>query len=295
MRSNVQAFSIIVALGLSLIFAIIWLFVMEYIVPFSRSTANIEQATIAQYKAFSGVEQSLRLISQQPPWFSQSWSIVSDWTIRRVDFNIVWEWNIIPRAGTWNGTHPNWNRISQTDPIQLLVWNGRINNPPFNLRLRIPNFWGTGWLQPTATPLVLWQISSENQTLSASTQNPNPWIIFTNNVSTAANGGNINLWTRRWVQISDNSIRTFAQFYNDYCVSNECILRVSIINTLLRWASSNQIPFIEYQVLPSWGNQIPFQITDIESSGISFWFSRSYNVRVPQATTSAAFDFTVFQ
>lgn len=294
MRSNREGFSIILALGLSLIFAIVWLFVMEYIIPFSRSTANIEQATIAQYKAFSGIEQSLRLISQQDPWYSADGFISSDWTVRRVDYIITWEWNRIPRQWTWNWTHPDWNRISQTEPVQLLIWNERIQNWTFRLRFRIPDFWGTWGLQPSNLPLVLWQISSESETLSA--RNESSWIIMTNNINTTVDGANINLWGRWGVQISNNQNMNFWQFYNANCQgTNECVLRVSIINPLLQGASSTQIPFIEYQVRPWGGDTIPYQITDIESNGISFWFSRVYNVRVPQATTSAAFDFTVFQ
>lgn len=288
MYKNTWGFSIVIALGLSLIFSIIWLFLMEYIIPFSRTTANIEQATIAQYKAFSWVEQSLRLISQQEPWYSSTWSVLSSWPVRRVDYSIAWDWDIIPQAGTWNWISSDWNRISQIEPIQLLIWDWRISNP-FELQLRVPDFWGSGNLEPISAPLLLWQVSFENETLSAS------WgLIRTNDIATSDSGSTINLWTQSWFVISDNTTQNFWQFYNSNCWnSDECVLRVSVINPIIQWGV--EIPFIEYQVRPrSWDN-IPYQITNIQSTWLSFWFSRTYNVRVPQVTTSAAFDFTVFQ
>ena len=276
-----QAFSLVLAMWLSLIFWIIWLFLMEYIVPFSRSTINIENASIAQYQALSWVEQSLYSISQEPIWFS-TWSILNQDTYRAVEYDIRGSGTSIPRGGTWNWLDPNWNRLSQTEPIQLLIGNGRISS--LQLRLRFPNFWGTWIFWPSNTPLVLWQISSSNSTLSAS-----GWIITLSNI----NGNNINLWSRQWVIISNNSPQSFWNFYASNCnnASSECVLRISLINKIFRWAT--EIPYLEYQIITN--RAIPYQITDIETIWLSYGFSRIYNVRVPQATTSAAFDFTVFQ
>ena len=280
--NNKEGFSIVLAIGLSLIFTLIALFVMEYIVPFSRSTSGIENATIAQYQSFWAIEQSLRTISQNEPWFGASSELLS-WQPQGSRFQITGSWNLIPTVWTWNWLDPNWNRISQTEPIQLLVWENRISS--LELRLRVPDFWGTWTLWPTWMPLVLWQLSSENQTLSAS-----GWLILTNNIP--FNG---NIWGREWILISDNTSSTFWNFYtwlnNCNDVWRECVLRISLINKILQW--STELPFLEYQIETN--NSIPFQITQVETRGISFWFSRDYSVRVPQATTSAAFDFTVFQ
>lgn len=275
-----HAFSLVIAMGLSLIFWIIWLFLMEYIVPFSRSTVNIENASIAQYQSLSWIEQSLYSISQEAIWFS-SWATLVQENNRQVSYNIIGSGSTIPRPWTGNGLDSNWNRLSQTEPIQLLVGNNRISN--FELRLRIPDFWGTWTLWPSWIPLVLWQISSESQTLSAS-----GWIIRTNDIPFGAN-----IWNREGILISNNATQTFWNFYASHCnnVSSECVLRISLINKILQW--STELPYLEYQIESN--NPIPYQITNIETTGISYGFSRKYNVRVPQATTSAAFDFTVFQ
>lgn len=257
---------------------------MEYIVPFSRSTVNIENASIAQYQALSWVEQSLYSISQEAIWFS-TWSILTQEIYRAVEYDIRGSGTSIPRGGTWNWLDPNWNRLSQTEPIQLLIGNGRISS--LVLRLRIPDFWGTWSLWPSWVPLVLWQISSESQTLSAS-----GWIILTNNIPF-----NANIWNRQWILISNNSPETFWNFYNSSLLGNcnnalnECVLRISLINRILQWTT--ELPYLEYQIATN--RVIPYQITDIETIWLSYGFSRTYNVRVPQATTSAAFDFTVFQ
>lgn len=256
---------------------------MEYIVPFSRSTKDIENASIAQYQAFWGIEQSLYSISQENQWFS-TWTTLIQEDFRQVSYNIIGSGSTIPRPWTGNGLDPNWNRLSQTEPIQLLIGNGRISS--IDLQLRVPSFWGSWNLWPSNTPLVLWQISSESQTLSAS-----GWLIRTNDIPF-----NANIWNRQWILISDNSTQTFWGFYASHCnnISSECVLRISLINKILQWLWSTELPYLEYQIDTGTRN-IPYQITDIEAIWLSYGFSRTYNVRVPQATTSAAFDFTVFQ
>jgi len=287
-----NAFSLVLAMWLSLIFWIIWLFLMEYIVPFSRSTTNIENASIAQYQALSWVEQSLYSISQEPIWFSASSTLNQD-TYRSVDYDIRGSGAFIPRGGTWNWLDPNWNRLSQTEPIQLFVGDDRITS--LQLRLRVPRFWGTNqsiiWW---ADPLVLWQLSSWDSTLIASNSWSNVWMTYYLNIPPNSWILTRNLFTRRGNPIDDNtSTITFSSFYASNCWPwNECVLRISLINRLLQWTT--ELPFLEYQINTGTRN-IPYQITDIETTGTSYWFSRRYNVRVPQATTSAAFDFTVFQ
>lgn len=284
-----KAFSIVIALWLSLIFALIWLFLMEYIVPFSRSTVNIENASIAQYQAFAGIEQSLRSISQEDLWYSTS-GILQNEDFRLVDFQVIWNGSLIPREWTWNWLDSNWNRLSQTEPIQLLVWNDRINNI-LNIRLRVPRFW---WSNQSiiwgSEPLVLWQISSQSSTLTAS---PNGMILY-NNISSNSNISTLNIWGREGNLIENLTIPVpFSNFYNSNCISSECVIRISLINRLTQsWG--NELPYLEYQIDTN-NRNIPFQVTDISVTWLSYWFSRKYNVRVPQATTSAAFDFTVFQ
>ena len=293
---NTHAFSIVIALGISLIFSVVWLYVMTYIVPFSRSTVNIEQATIAQYQAFSWIEQSLRLISQQEPWFSTTGFIATDGTLRRVDYNISWEWIEIPRLWTWNGFQSDNNRLSQIEPIQLQIGDRRIrwnflNNRRFRVTIRIPNFW---WINHSLhpndnTPMILWQVSSLDDTLVAA-----PSSMFT--------AAQINAWitdrnllTETWIRNSDWASETFWSFYSANCQPNPnpCVFRMTLINPLR--TSNRTLPYLDYSITLNAGSNVPYQITDIQSLGVSYWFQRSYNVRVPQATTSAAFDFTVFQ
>jgi len=52
-------------------------------------------------------------------------------------------------------------------------------------------------------------------------------------------------------------------------------------------------PYLEYQVQTS--NAIPLQLPVVVSEGKSSGFSKRLEAAIPQETTNAAFDFTIFQ
>ena len=303
LHTSKKGFSLIIALWLSLLFTLTWLFLMEFIVPFSRSTINIEHASIAQYQALSGIEHALRDISRNPPWHTTEWEEIGEGN-RKTSYRIVWEGNIIPRPGTGNWIDPDWNRLSQSEPIQLLVWEEAWISL-IEFRIRVPDFW-EGTLRSLAqdNPLIIWQISSEKHTLIVDDSD----IIKSSQVwsqdhkhSQRPSISSINIIHQQWIKNSNQGQgerQSFQDFYNDNCSTDtdQCVLRISLIDRLITDPSSstdNELPFLEYQIQTD--RSIPFQITDVSVTWTSYWFGRRYNIRVPQETTSAAFDYTVFQ
>lgn len=293
MKKNTSWFSIIIALGLSLLFVLTGLYLIEYMVPFSRSTKGIENASKASYEWLSWVEQSLYAISQNLPWYSEN-KTLSMWINKDFSYTITGSWILIPEIGKWNGLDTNWNKLSQTEPIQLSVWNNTLTS--INLSLRVPRFdgndkslWSGSWA------LILWQLSSLTDSVVATASWATMGAIQYSDIPINSWIGTINLFWKNGNNINDFSVQnTLWNFYSSLgCGTQNCVLRISLINKLPQPSWTLEYPFLEYKIQTS--NPIPYQITDVSTTGISNGFSKKYNIRVPQATTSAAFDFTVFQ
>jgi Tfp pilus assembly protein PilX len=59
-QSNKNAFALIIAMGLVIFMVLIAFFILEYMVPFSRNTKGIENASRAYYQAESAIENALK-------------------------------------------------------------------------------------------------------------------------------------------------------------------------------------------------------------------------------------------
>lgn len=289
-------FALIIALLLSILFSLMGLYLISYIIPYSRSTKDIENATKSQYRALEGIERAVYAISENSLGYS-SGNTLNPNKREIIRYTIVGSGSTIPRPWAGNGLDADWNKISQAEPIQILIWNNRLENNWITLKARIPSFWWEEniWTSSSwATKLFSWQISSSKD--STSPIYASGWILTVNDL-TSLSWNWIDLSLREWEVFTQTSSekKIFSNYYNQNCwVNKECVLRIAQINALINNNNNTQeIPYLEYQI--SANASLPYQVSDIDTFGYSYGFSRRYRARVPQATTSAAFDFTVFQ
>ncbi len=292
MINNKKWFSIIVAMWLVLITSLLAFTILEFIIPFSKDIKWIENSTKSYYQANNWIETGLYFFSNRTDANARgdSWKTYN--SNYDYSFSTFSSWSTIPPLWKWvSPIDSNMDIISLTEPIQLSVWYWFITNiNQLNIDFRVPDF-DKDWLflqtlDWTTNSALNWQLSSENDTL-----NSIPASIFTSN--------NINWWNIQfsWLngkKVSDSSTVSFSTFFTDNnChTTSKCILKISVINDLK--SSSKIIPFLEWN-MTSGSNIVPLRYSIIESSGKSFWFTKSLKIKVPQETVSQAFDFTVFQ
>jgi len=300
MKNNKKWFSIIVAMWLVLITTLLAFTILEFIIPFWRDIKWIENSTKAYYQANKWIEVWLYHFSSRTKSNSRSESS-KPYAVNTYDysFSTFSSGTTIPLSWKWNSNiNNNWNSISITEPIQLLIWFWFISDSDVDelqIDFRVPDFDRDSlFLQTldwTITPIISWQLLSDDDTLnSIPTDITNS--IFSSNI---INWWNITLNTLNGKRVSDWVNQTFWNFFiANSCsnASNNCILKFSIVNNI--FSSWNSIPFLEWQ-LQAWTNILPLRYSTIESSWKSFWFTKSLDIRVPQETVSQAFDFTVFQ
>lgn len=287
---NKKAFALVIAMWLTLIMWLIAYFLLEYMIPFARNTKGIENATRAYYQAETAIEDALYFVNKQRLDYStESWSIMPSGSIWN-SFSVEASWNLLPPVWKWNSEFDmDWNTISQWNPIQLDIWNWTILDwSSVQFSFRVPDLdwdWNNtnqtlSWW--TVTPIINWQLVSENNSLSAT----GSWINA-DDIDWSA----INFSAKNWKDLSDN-ISNFWTFYNDNCWST-CTLKLSIINKLELEYNNTPVPYLEWKI--NFNTLVPLRYTNIETSGKSYWFKKDLDVRVPQQTVNEAFDFTVFQ
>lgn len=296
-NKNNKWFSIVLALWLALILSYTGIFLLDYMVPFSRNIVGIEHASKAYYESYGGIEDALYTLSQNPTGYT-TWP-VSVWNY---EYAIAGQWQVIPAVGTGNSPFDtNWNRLSQNEPIQLRVGQNRLSSggsDRIRLSIRVPNFDGAGDVLDN-TPnddILLWQLSSSNESISTRDGE----FITESDINAGITSES--LWNSgvsshgEWVLV-DGTDRTFEWFYNNNsspCNNglNECVLKISVINPLIT-NGGDTIPFIEYRIETD--TLIPLRYAQLESDGSSQAYTKNIRVAFPQQTTSSAFDFTVFQ
>ena len=284
-------FSIALAMWLVLILSFTGLYLLEYMIPFSKNIKWVENASQAFYESYSGIEESLLLV--------YSWSIWDDYLRLHTGdegfaYSVSSSGTSIPLAGKWNSDYDtDWNQLSLQQPISLFVWRNRLSSgwaDRIELRLRIPDL-----DRISATPedlkwvnedFVIWQLSSQRDSLTVASWS----LIAENNID----GSDIRLWQETWSPLRWAD-QNFSAFYNDQCddVDEECILKISIINPLVDGSNDAVIPYLEYQI--GTDTTIPFTHSFIVSEGKSLWFTKTLQYNAPINATSSAFDFTVLQ
>ncbi len=283
-------FSIILALGLMLLLSFTGLYLIEYIVPFARSVKGVENASQAFFESYSGIETSLYDI--------YSWDIWDEFTkVSATDsdhnYTVEANGNLLPPVWKWLSPNDhNWSTLSQNEPIQLLVGRGRLitGNNRIRMDYRVPNI--DGWTQEVLKiwdgidDIILWQLSSSQE------------VLFTEsgsliNESQINSPSRLNLWPQRGTKW-DGSSERIRDFYNSNCSgsTDECVLKVTLIRDLVS-SDDSILPYLEYQL--RFSEPVPTRFARISSIGKSYGFSKKLELAVPQETTNAAFDFTIFQ
>jgi hypothetical protein len=173
------------------------------------------------------------------------------------------------------------------------VWLNRLGTWGVNrivLRLRIPDLddsWTSNeWLNGSNDDFLIWQLSSQSDSLTVAS-----WSLLS---ESDIDGNNIPLWWESGTRLSWAD-QDFSSFYNSQCngVSDECALKISIINPLVETNGNTVIPYLEYQLATT--RVIPFTRPQIRSQGKSYGFTKTLELAAPLPTTSSAFDFTVLQ
>lgn len=296
-HTHTSAFSIILSLGITLFLSFTGLYLLEYMVPFSRNIKDIEFASRALYQTYGGVEESLFAVWSGSIWdeSTRSYSGNEDfqYTITAMGTQLppAWQGNSIYAS---NG---NRNIMSESQPIQLLVWKNRITSPSNQImfRTRIPDINGDGFNETfdATSPdddLIVWQLSSTTDSIYASGSLISEFDIDNNGLDSS---NMYDMWTKNGVKL-DGTQEDFWDFYDTNCRgSNECVLKISIIHPLVLSGNGTVVPYLEYRIDTS--DPIPLRYAYVEIDGKSQGYSKKLKLAIPQQTTNSAFDFTVFQ
>ena len=286
---NKNGFSIVFALGLVLLLSFIGLYLLEYMIPFSRNIKWVENSSIAFYESYSGIESALYWVSQNPVGYTDT--DATSW----YSYGVVGEWTNIPAR--WNSQYDtSRNRLSMEDPIQIIVWNDLLDGwgtDAIHLLVRIPDLDNINSNDETfnsaiSDDIILWQLSSDDSSLTVETL-ITEWDI---NIDKIKHSQEYKFWDKWGLPLSGSRER-FSTFYARECVLDECILKITVINPLISSTTNTPIPYLEYSIVSD--QTIPLQSSQISSTGNSNGFQKTLNVTVPQQVTNAAFDFTVFQ
>lgn len=305
LNNNKKAFSLVVAMFLMIVTSLLSLYLLEYIIPFSRNTKWMENWTKAYYQANKWIEDVLysMKVNWNDPYY-ETWStITSSW----YSYSLISTWVTIPIAWDWTSEFDeDYNKISISNPVQLLLkWN--IDNfDKIKFYFKVPHFDESsntpidfiGW----NTPIINWQLSSENDTLNAASWshilnsdiNSSTWTINEINFDTFKE------WETLWW--TGLTMKAFFLDTSNNCFSSWCILKLSIINELKTDDTPpKKIPYLEYKIdfneAGPWS--LPLKVANyyaiIRTNWKSTWYRKDLKLYIPQQTTIEAFDFTVFQ
>ncbi len=293
LQKNKWAFSIVLAMILVIIMLLVAYNLLDFLIPFSKNTKGIENASNAYYQSYWRVEESINFISKATVVWTATWKTMP-WTSIWSSIIMNSTWTTIPASWKWNSEF-SWslNRIWPGEPVQIYVWNW-INWTNTKFYFYVPDVswlwaWTLSWWTSTPyLPIINWQISGSWYTLNSS------WSQITaNEVDWTA----LSLWTKAWLDLNWSWFTLNTSAYNDPDKLNNCIdtcsLKLSIINEL-KTTDWVQIPYLEYKI-DFWSSSVPQQYVDIKTEWKSYWFKKTINTKYRVDTTSEAFDFTVFQ
>ncbi len=293
MKNNNKWFSLVIAMGLTLVITILALTVLEYIIPFSRDIKWVENSSKAYYQANTWIEEWLYKI------YERNWSWVLDnrneyskdftWTISN-KYNTYSSWSILPPVWEWNSEYDNdWGTISSWNPLQLLIWEWYITSWTNNvfITFRVPDIENsTPTLSWNTLPIISWQLSSIGNTLNSTGSH-----ITADKINSTDNVNS--LIYLLWRSLDWNDV-TIENFYTSNCsINNPCKLNFFVVNKI-ESEDWKILPYLEWKLDTDWNN-IPLNYTKLESSWKSYWFKKDINIKVPSETVNEIFDFTVFQ
>lgn len=311
-NNNKQWFSILLAMWITLVVWMMTILILEFIIPFSRNIKWVENSSAAFYQSYSGVEEALWFMSQNDLWAHDNEAFVQA-NPQDIAYSVESMTNIIPPV--WKGNseyNADWNRLDNNFPIQLAITDSDIDFSSVDFTFRIPdidddgNYSNNGTIewndssQPYIINWIITGISNPNNVKWDSDDEPvvlngqNTALIEKNDIWTA----NISIWSRNGTTI-DGDVCNISQFINgtNNCTSIQNIydvtLKMSLVDELIL-NTGKSIPYLEYQI-DFWTDSVPGRYTQIETSGKSYGFKKSMDIKVPQQSTNQAFDFAVFQ
>ena len=306
-HGNKKAFSLVLAISITIIMSLLAFYILEYMIPFSRNIKGIENASKAYYQAESWIEKGLLVMKEEVLWYElpSITNLPSDsiWN----NFNIIAEWTKLPPEVDWviqwnSEFDSDWNIIRSGDPIQLEIWNDFLGSGvDIDFIFRVPDLNGPDDSAPqslkndASTPIINWQLSSANNVLNSLATSR----IYNDKIKDSNSDSNTStLWVNfknlEGVDLNQDTF-TFQDFYEDYtywCETNKCTLKLSVINKL-ELTDDTLVPYIEWKAETA--DTIPLRYTIIDTSGKSYGFKKDLKVKIPQQTINEAFDFTVFQ
>lgn len=303
MKKNKSAFSMVIAMWLVLVMTMLVLYILEYMIPYSKNVKWIENSSNAFYQAENSIEDGLFKIRDRPTVVTEFSDVFLANTPVDYKYETYSSWTIIPYNWEWNSefdiTH---NTLSYWNPIQLDIWDDLWidwDNIDTNIFFKVPDLDKdnstpetlSGW---TTTAIINWQISGDDNTLNATWS----WIMANEICESDWTCDKISIHTRQWQDLDWNETddERFMDFYDDYCwIWEKCSLKFSLINKLELDTGNTSVPYLEYKFELESTKNIPLRYTRIKSSWKSYGFQKSLEVRIPQQTTNQAYDFTVFQ
>ena len=295
---NREWFSIVLAMWIVLSISLTIIYLMEYVIPFSKDTKWIEFSSNAFYQSSSAVEDALFYVANNNLWDEASDALSIGWWSSGIAgntdwwFNIVARWDVIPPPWEWNSEYdPDWNKLAPGKPLQLEIGADAWNLG--SIEIRVPDTWAGNfvYLKPMNWGIVAWQLSAAGTTL-------NSWIgtnRIEHNILKTWYPEDFNIKNKSGTTL-DGAATTFQSFYDANCDDSleKCTLKLSIINDLiLDNSNSTPIPYLEYKI--SWINNAPLRYTQINAEWFSNGFKKDIDIKIPQQTVNEAFDFTVFQ
>jgi len=292
MEKNKKGFSIIIAFWIVLIVTLIALYVLEYIIPFSKNVKGIENATKSYYLSLSWEEDALFYIRKHGLWAEniKSFSGPSSFA-----YTIFSSWSFLPAP--WHGTSDfdkDWSKISPSNSVQIFLPTG-INWTNIKIYFRVPYF-SDNLEMSSVWAIINWQISAKTDILNSSSEIGQRFTKtdICDSSDTSCTWNSIS-WKQGFKL--DNTTSTISSFYGSNCwVNYECVLKFSIINELIakKLTSTIKIPYLEYKIDFDWKN-VPSNVVRIDAKGSSYWFRKDFTLYYPRDFLINAYDFTVFQ
>ncbi len=296
LHTHKKAFSIVLAMGVVLSVSLTTIYLLEYVMPYSRDTKGIEFSSNAYYQGSAAVEQWLLFVAQNDLW-DETEKEYEDWWTWLV-YEIEARGDTIPPAWEGNSEYdPDWNMLAPGKPLQIEIWEWDWDDG--NILFRLPDTWIGPWYYLKDMPggVVTWQLSADEITLSSLGTFATAWSDNTDFKTGYERPFSIEWkswvvleWPEQWTTLRFNT------FYDRNCKTEQkkCTLKLSIVNRLILDDQKNTpIPFLEYKITNA-GNT-PLRYTRIKANGFSNWFKKNIDIKVPQQTVNEAFDFTVFQ
>ncbi len=291
-------FSIILALWIVLILTSISIYLLEYIVPFSRNVKGIDNYTKSYYQSWEWVEGSLYFLSNASLGAESTQTFTSNPI--SYSFQTSSSGTVVPEPWKWESDFDkDWGILWANMPVQIYLpsW---VNWGLTKIYIQVPNFDGDGLTDEsldntlTGEDVINWQLASKNDVLNSVALNRFTWgDICHSNVTCISK----TISSLQWVLL-DGTSDTFWNFFSTKCSPDfSCVLKLSLVNKLLWqswWISWKKIPYLEYKIDFNW-TYVPYNRVHISTSGKSYGFRKDFSFDFPLKMINEAFDFTVFQ